>query len=191
MKARSPKSGTNARFRTPSPNHLALTPPPSPSPRQPPWRNHPRSPASNSAGRYVASCRAKSRRRTAGTRAGGSLTFIRSRLKNSKVRYFDDHRIKINQEKCAEWLLVDVIKTFGQKLAFIRRIIFQMTSNRIRRSQYQQSRTNDFCDSQEFRCGVQGKFDVVNYLAAPPMIFAATCAQVSRVPSLLARSRAR
>jgi len=101
MKARSPKSGTNARFRTPSPNHLALTPPPSPSPRQPPWRNHPRSPASNSAGRYVASCRAKSRRRTAGTRAGGSLTFIRSRLKNSKVRYFDDHRIKINQEKCA------------------------------------------------------------------------------------------
>jgi hypothetical protein len=35
-----------------------------------------------------------------------------------------------------------------KKLTFIRRIIFQMTSNRIRRSQDQQSRTNDFCDFQ-------------------------------------------
>jgi hypothetical protein len=45
-------------------------------------------------------------------------------------------------------MLVDVIQTFGQKLAFIRGIIFQMTSNLIRRSQDQLSRTNDFCDSQ-------------------------------------------
>jgi hypothetical protein len=46
------ETGTNAR-RRPTTYQLALTPPPSPSSRQPPFQNHPRSPANNSAGRVV------------------------------------------------------------------------------------------------------------------------------------------
>ncbi len=45
-----------------------LTPPPSPSPRQRLWRNHPQSPAGNSAVRCVVNCQAKSKPRAVGTR---------------------------------------------------------------------------------------------------------------------------
>ena len=47
-----------------------LTPPPSPSPRQRLWRNHPQSPAGNSAVRCVVNCQARNRQRAGGTRVG-------------------------------------------------------------------------------------------------------------------------
>ena len=61
------KSGKDARFRAPSPHRQPITP--SPSSPQPPWRNHPQSPAGNSAGRCAVSCQAKSKPRAMGTLA--------------------------------------------------------------------------------------------------------------------------
>ena len=66
---RKTKSDKDARLRPPSKQHQSLTPPPSPSLRRPLWRNPPRSPASNSAGRCVVSCQAKSKPRAVGTHA--------------------------------------------------------------------------------------------------------------------------
>ena len=65
-----PKSGKYARCRAPSSQNQFLTAPPLPSPRPSPWQNPPRSPASNSAERFVASCRARNRPRVAETLAG-------------------------------------------------------------------------------------------------------------------------
>jgi hypothetical protein len=45
------------------------------------------------------------------THDGGSFSFFRLRLKNSSVRYLDDHRIKIIQEKCGLWFFPNYVES--------------------------------------------------------------------------------
>jgi hypothetical protein len=51
------------------------------------------------------------------------------RLKNSEVRDLNNHRLNVDQEERTKRLLVDVVQTFGQKLALFGWIIFQLTSD--------------------------------------------------------------
>ena len=64
----SSKSGTNARFRAPSPHHLTIHPSTITFFAQPLSQNHPQLPACNSAGRSVVDYQAKNKPHATGTR---------------------------------------------------------------------------------------------------------------------------
>jgi len=93
--------GKDARCLAPSPNHQPLTP--STSSPQPPWQNHPRSPASNSFGRSVVNCQAKSKPHAMGTLAAVLSVYLPS--SNGTIVANPRHRrgAGVASSRCVGW----------------------------------------------------------------------------------------
>ena len=52
-----------------------------------------------------------------------------TRLKDSKIRYLNDHRVSVDQIERTQWFFVYVIQTFRQECAFLGWIVFQSSSD--------------------------------------------------------------